>query len=346
MISELSRIKLGRLQVRSARLLAAATLLTVAACGTGTAGSATPGSSPGLVGQRTTPSAATTPDRSPPQSPATQQSRLSTTVGVSGVKPSKTLVIIEENHSESAALQAMPYLASLSDHYGRTTDYRAVTHPSLPNYLAIAGGSVFDVTDDKSPASHPIDQPSVFDDAIAAGHSAKTYAEAMPEPCYQTPAGTYAVKHNPWAYFSGTQSRANCQQFNVPAGTVTSGALHDDIAAGALPTISLLIPDLCNDAHNCPLSTADNWLREWLTIVMQGPDFTTGDLSIIVTFDEDDTNGPNTVLTTVIAPTINAVVTDTALTHYSLTRYLAELAGVPPPGQAASTTSLATALGI
>ena len=37
----------------------------------------------------------------------------------------------------------MPYLAGLAGEFGRTTAYRAVTHPSLPNYLAVAGGSTF-----------------------------------------------------------------------------------------------------------------------------------------------------------------------------------------------------------
>src|SRR4051794_16603457 len=56
---------------------------------------------------------------------------------------SKVLVVMEENHAASAVLQEMPYLAGLADQFGQTSDYRAITHPSLPNYLAIAGGSTF-----------------------------------------------------------------------------------------------------------------------------------------------------------------------------------------------------------
>jgi len=92
-----------------------------------------------------------------------------------------------------------------------------VTHPSLPNYLALAGGSTFGVSDDRSPSSHPITQDSVFDAVIAAGHRAKIYAEAMPEPCTLGPTGRYAVKHNPWAYFSSDTSRDNCRRLDVPA---------------------------------------------------------------------------------------------------------------------------------
>ena len=250
--------------------------------------------------------------------------------------------MVEENHSAATALAEMPYLAGLADQYGQTSDYRAITHPSLPNYLAIAGGSTFGVTDDKAPASHPITQPSVFDEALAAGRSAGTYAEAMPQACALTADGRYAVKHNPWAYFSAPASRTNCQQFDVPAGTPEQGALHDDVLAGALPTIGMLIPDLCNDGHDCSLQVADDWLHQWLAFVMAGPDYRAGQLAIVVTFDEDDRTAGNTVLTTVIAPAVSKVAS-TPLDHYSLSRYLAELAAVPPLGEAAGSTSLATA---
>jgi len=260
-----------------------------------------------------------------------------------GLRPSKVLVVVEENQSAGTARRQMPYLAAL----GQTTDYRAVAHPSLPNYLGIAAGSTFGVTDDASPTDHPIPGASVFDQAIAAGRSAKTYAEAMPAPCAEQPAGRYAVKHNAWAYFADPTPRGNCQRFDVPAGSPTSGSLRSDIDAGALPTVGALIPDLCHDGHDCSLGTADDWLRQWLPVVMAGPDYRAGDLAIVVTFDEDDANsGPNTVLTTVIAPTVAHVLSSAELTHYSLSRYLAELAATPPLGAAASAPSLRVAFGI
>jgi acid phosphatase len=260
--------------------------------------------------------------------------------------PTKALVIIEENHSERAALEQMPYLAGLAGEFGRTTAYQAVTHPSLPNYLALAGGSTFGVSDDRSPSSHPIEQASVFDAVIAAGGTAKTYAEAMPEPCALETVGRYAVKHNPWAYFSSGTSRDSCGRFDVPAGTPEKGALRDDVDAGALPTVGLLIPDLCNDGHDCPLSTADDWLRQWLPVIMNGPDYRAGDLAVVLTFDEDDRTADNLVLTTVIAPTVSQVVAGSPLTHYSLSRYLAELGGALPLEEAATAASFRTAFGL
>ena len=81
----------------------------------------------------------------------------------------KVMVIIEENHSQTEAITLMPHLASWAATYGKATAYVAATHPSLPNYLAIAGGSTFGVADDNGPSSHPIAGDSVFDQTITAG---------------------------------------------------------------------------------------------------------------------------------------------------------------------------------
>jgi acid phosphatase len=258
-------------------------------------------------------------------------------------RPAKVLIIVEENRTPRSALAGMPYLASLAASYGKTTAYKAVTHPSLPNYLAIAGGSTFGVRDDAGPASHHISGPSVFDRAIAGGRTAKTYAEAMPSPCALTSTSRYAVKHNPWAYFSDPVSRANCRTYDVPLGTTTAGALRSDVDAGTLPTVGLVIPDICNDGHDCSLATSDAWLKSWLTVVRQGPDYRAGRLAIIVTFDEDDYSADNTVQTVVVSPYSSHIVTNRAFTHYSLTRYLAEITGTTPLGAGRTAPSLRAA---
>ena len=51
-------------------------------------------------------------------------------------------------------------------------------------------------------------------------------------------------------------------------------------------------------------------------------------------------------MTTVIAPTVLRVVAEEVLTHYSLSRYLAELGGVTSLGEAATATSMRTPFGL
>ncbi|MDX6197422.1 MAG: phosphatidylinositol-3-phosphatase [Actinomycetota bacterium] len=257
-------------------------------------------------------------------------------------RPTKVLVVVEENKTPRSALAGMPHLAALAQTYGKTTAYKAVTHPSLPNYLALAGGSTFGVHDDAGPTSHPITGPSVFDRVIAGGRTAKTYAESMPTACARTSTSRYAVKHNPWAYFTDAASRAHCNRFDVPLGSTAAGALRADVDAGMLPTVGLVIPDICNDAHDCSLATADDWLNRWLGVIRQGADYRAGRLVIVVTFDEDDYSADNTVQTVVVSPYTSHVVANRALTHYSLTRYLAELTATSPLRAAATAPSLRT----
>jgi acid phosphatase len=254
------------------------------------------------------------------------------------------LVVVEENHSLDQMRRGMPYLAGLAQQYGYATGYTAVAHPSLPNYLAIAGGSTFGVADDASPAAHRLSGPSVFGAAVEAGRTARLYAESMPSACDTRSAGRYAVKHAPWAYFADEASA--CRAGMVPSGTPDAGALASDVATGELPTVGMLVPDLDHDAHDGTLAAADAWLQGWLPTIMAGPDFIAGRLAIVITADEDDSSAGNHVLTVVVAPGVEHEVVTSPLTHYSLTGLLCEVAGVPPLREAAGAPSFAAAFGL
>ena len=262
--------------------------------------------------------------------------------------PTKVLVVIEENHSYAQMQAGMPYLFGLSKTYGYATDWTAIAHPSLPNYLAIAGGSTFGVTDDRNPDAHDsaIGQArSVFDQALDAGKSAGTYAESMPstDNCrlsnYVTDAGSYAVRHNPWAYFPASRSR--CRSLDLPLDGFAAAAKGD-----ALPNVGFLIPNTCDDAHDCPLPTADAFLARTLPDVLASQDFTSGRLTVVVTADEDDMHSNNTVLTSVLSTRLSGKVVSTHLTHYSLTRYIAEVLGVTPLGNGRTAPDLKAAFGL
>lgn len=253
--------------------------------------------------------------------------------------PSKVLTIVEENHSYAEARAGMPYLASLANRYAYASNFHAETHPSLPNYLAIAGGSTFGVTSDSEPipSSRLGSSRSVFGQALARGLRAKLYAESMPSNCYAYYSGSYAPKHNPWAYFGAESSK--CKQYDVPSGFLT------DASANALPHAGMLIPNLANDAHNGSLLTADNWLRSRLPTVLASSDFLSGRLTVVVTFDEDDSSASNQILTVVmnVGMTRHGAVS-TAMNHYALTGYYDHVLGAPLLGRA--TTGMNTAFGL
>jgi len=108
----------------------------------------------------------------------------------------------------------------------------------------------------------------------------------------------------------------------------------------------MVVPNLCNDAHDCPLSTADTWFKGWMTRIFEGPDWKSGRLAVVLTADEDDKSADNNVLTVVIHPSQKSKVVSSPLTHYSLTRLLEEVAGTAHLLNAASAPSMTTAFGL
>ena len=261
--------------------------------------------------------------------------------GGSSTEVTKLLVVVVENHSLEQMSQEMPYTFGLAQRYGYASDFRA-WHPSLPNYLAIAGGDTFGVTDDGPPANHPVTGSSVFGQALGLGKTATVYAEGMPSTCSRTDGGIrYAVRHNPWTYF--VDERALCARHDVPLTT-----LDADARAGNLPNAGMVVPNLCHDAHDgdCDLADADAWVRREVGAVLAGPDFTTGRLAVVVTADEDDGSRDNRVLTTVFHRDQHHEVVDTPLTHYSLTRLYEQVLGAPLLGRARTAPDMAAAFGV
>jgi acid phosphatase len=166
----------------------------------------------------------------------------------------------------------------------------------------------------------------------------------MPYNCSLSGSGNYAVKHNPWAYW--TSDRTNCGLHNVPSGSLSSGQLRTDIVNGNLPNVGYVTPNLCNDAHDCSLGTADNWLKGWLDLIYTSPDFKSGHLAVIVTADEDDMTSVNLILTVVIHPSQRAHVVSTALTHYSWTRLMTDLTRAPCIRSGCTAANMATAFAL
>ena len=317
--------------------------LALAACGAGSSPSAvSPSASPSAAASATVPSPSPSPKPSPAASKSISSLASKAAQAAQGSRlPSKILVVIEENHSLSQMRAGMPFLARQSEQYGYATRWSALTHPSEPNYLAIAGGSTFGVRDDGAPsvnASQVGGAPSVFDQALDAGKTAATFAESMPQSCYDHDAGHYAVRHNPWIYFQRDQ--AACLAHDVGLSGFAPAA-----AGNALPDVGFLIPNLVHDAHDASLGDADAWLRQQLTPVLHSADFTSGRLVVVVTADEDDKHSGNIVLTSVLSTRLHHKVVSAPLTHYSLTRFIGQVLHLPPLGQGTSAPDMRAAFG-
>src|ERR1044072_3460459 len=95
------------------------------------------------------------------------------------------VVIFMENHEQGdvAGSSSAPYQNELARRGRIYTNYFAITHPSLPNYLAFASGSTHGKTNDDIMAGE-IDGPSLWTQLTAAGIKWAVYEESMPSPCF------------------------------------------------------------------------------------------------------------------------------------------------------------------
>ncbi|MDP9259180.1 MAG: DNRLRE domain-containing protein [Actinomycetota bacterium] len=223
--------------------------------------------------------------------------------------------IVFENkaYSEIIGSANAPYLNTLASECGVATNFFAETHPSLPNYIAMTSGSTQGITDDNPPSSHPLAVPSIFSQVA----SWRSLQESMPSNCALTDSYPYAVKHNPAAYYTGI--RTACASFDVPLGSTP------DISAA----YTFVTPNLCNDMHDCSVSTGDSWLSTLLPKILGSTAYTSGSTAIVITWDEDDSSASNHVATLVIAPSVPmGTSVATTFNHYSMLRTTEELLGV------------------
>ena len=208
-------------------------------------------------------------------------------------------VVTEENTDYvDVTSSSMPYLTSLAAQYGLATQYYANTHPSIGNYFELATGQIL-TNDDGSSTIENV--PNIVRSLNAAGKTWKSYAESIPNACYLGgDTGNYARKHNVFALLSDVANDPTGQACNIVPFT----QFATDLRNGTLPTFSNIVPDLCNDAHDCSLGTADSWLQTNIAPLIASPQFQQDGLLIIV-FDEsggDNTLGGGKVYWTAISP--------------------------------------------
>ena len=227
--------------------------------------------------------------------------------------------IVLENRSAANVLRTddAPYLHELAARFGVADAYQGVAHPSQPNYLALFSGSTQGVTDDEP---HDVSAPTIADQLEAAGQSWRVYAENVPRGCFSGAQaadgpdgpGTYVRKHEPAISFTAISgSPTRCANVRPLSDFDPSAAAYN-----------LIAPNMCHDAHDCPIATADAWLRSFVPRILDSPAWSDGGV-LFITFDEADgaEQVANRVVTLVIAPTVPAGTRSSVPhTHYSLLR--------------------------
>jgi hypothetical protein len=224
---------------------------------------------------------------------------------------SHVFVIVMENTSLSTLQTAMtggkaPTLASWAANYASASDYHGVDHPSLPNYIALTSGDTQGIGCDckAEPGQGSCNvgtcnlvlglctcttgAQNLGDQLENANKTWMDFGEDMGTPCNLSDSGNYAVRHNPFLYYTDVQSdSARCNAHVVD---------FSSFSPSSAPSFSFIAPNLVDDMHNPdpPNSTnipnGDTWLGVHAGAILASDSYKQGGLLVVV-WDEDDGSG-------------------------------------------------------
>ncbi len=241
--------------------------------------------------------------------------------------PDHVVIVVEENHAYNEVIgsSSAPYINSLANSGASFSQSFAIEHPSEPNYLDLFSGANQGVTDDSCP--HTFSAANLGSELIAAGKTFAGYSEGLPSAGSTTcSSGNYARKHNPWANFTNVPSADNLPLTSFPSDFTT------------LPTVSFVIPDLCNDMHDCSVSTGDTWLQSHLDAYKTWA--MTHNSLLITTFDEDDFSLSNQIPTVFDGQMVQTGQYPETINHYNVLRTIEDMYGLSHAGAAATSASI------
>ena len=240
-------------------------------------------------------------------------------------RPAHIAVIVMENeeYGDVIGSSSTPYINGLANTYGLATSSYAITHPSLPNYLALTAGSTFGISSDCTDCSVP--GAGLAGQLQARGITWKAYMEDLPHTCFTGPgAGEYAKKHDPFVYYHGLHT---CGR------VVPLTQLGQDESRHTLPTFIWITPNLCNDMHDCSTATGDHFLSGLVPPLLRA--LGTRGL-LVLTWDEGSSDNGccrlasgGHIATIVAGPGARrAARLHTPVDHYSLLQTVEDLLGV------------------
>jgi hypothetical protein len=224
------------------------------------------------------------------------------------------VVVVMENHDYGQIIGAMadaPYLNSLAATGALLSNYRGITHPSEPNYLALYAGSTFGIDDDRT---HKVSGPTLATILQRAGKTFAGYVERQGR----------SHDHNPWESFP--EGRAVEKDF----GTFPQGQF------ASLPSVSFLIPGGYHNMHDGTVAQADRWLKANIGSYVNWA--TSHNSLLVVTWDESASDADNHVPAILYGAQVATGVYPAAYNHYNLLSTVLAASNLSGPRSAATAT--------
>jgi hypothetical protein len=267
--------------------------------------SATNGMASAVPSASPAPSASPSPTASPPASAAT---------GLPVFRHVYVIVMENEGYSSIVGSPSAPYINGLIARYALASAYDAVAHPSQPDYLALFSGSTQGVTDD---GVHQLRAANLADQLETHGRTWQVFAENVPLGCFTGAvshdgadgSGTYARKHEPAISFTSIASTpGRCARI--------TDFSHFHPAAS---DFELIIPNMCNDMHDCSVATGDAFLAKFVPRITSSDAFADSVLFIVWDEGTGGSGGGGRVPLVIVSPLVTrGAVSAVPHTHYSL----------------------------
>lgn len=213
-------------------------------------------------------------------------------------------VIVMENHGTNTIIgdPVMPYVNHLAQTYGYANNYFGVTHPSMPNYIAMTAGSNYYSHSDNSSQTFP--HANLFTEMDKANLSWKGYMGGLPYAGFtgakyplDSKNPLYVNKHDPMVLYPQIKSNPQLMQNVVPLKQ-----LYSDLSSGNVPKLSFIVPDVCDDMHGmggkqCSYShetqlrkLGNATIKRMVNAIMSSPAWS-GNSVIFITWDETTYTG-------------------------------------------------------
>jgi hypothetical protein len=310
--------------------------------------------SPGAsLAEEPSPSETATPSETPTPTATPSPTPTPTTPPPDPRRVTSVTIAVIENHGRAAVAKKMPKITALGRRFATGSNAFAITHPSKPNYLVLASGSLQGEDSNRWAIEKA---PALFDLAAARGWGGgvvKTYAQSMgSDNCKMSDRKPYVWHHNwqvPFTYGNAGHpdgvtvrtKRSLCERYNRD-GWDSRKLWANDVAGNRLGVINMVLPDNNHNWHNGPYSDAaaarsDAWLAARVAEFLRSPDYRAGGVFIITADEARPSSTANDVPLIVIHKSLDGKhrAVGTYMTLRTIHAFMAEVAHVKSGGGAA-----------
>ena len=179
--------------------------------------------------------------------------------------PERVAVMVLENRSYEQVIGSprAPFLNRLARRYALATNYYALAHPSLPNYVAMTGGETYGILSDCNTCD--TEHHNLLNQLDSAGVSWRAYFQGL---SHRAPlidrTAMYDPHYDPFAYYERVEADDRARD---RIGDFAD--LHRDLTLNRRRRFSWIAPDVRNDGHNGSLAQADRFAAQLIPAVIR-----------------------------------------------------------------------------